>query len=282
MPVRQPDPQEPRRNQRAFRFGNLVDLVMLEERLSARSQQLPATVPTPFGNAFAQAGPFADPQRTLLGSEQEAWLAERLRSSTARWKLVGQGVMFAQLKVVAAPNSAGGGLFINPDQWDGYQPARNRFYDIFEGGAGVPAVPNCVVLTGDIHSSWASDLSRDPNNPNVATGGYNATTGEGSKAVEFVTTSITSPALDDPTGQTAAFLRSVNPHFKYIEFNRRGYLLLDVTPARVVGEVWHVDTVASASNVQTFAAAFEVQSGSNRLMPSAQTTAPSNPPPLAP
>ena len=282
MPVRMPDAQQPRRNQRAFGFGNLVDLVMLEERLSERSQQLPATIPTQFGNAFAQTGAFADPARTLLGAEQEGWLAQRLRNSSARWKLIGQGVMFAQLKIVAAPNASGGGLFVNSDQWDGYQPARNRIYGIFEGAAGVPAVSNCVVLTGDIHSSWAADLSRDPNNPNPASGGYNATTGEGAKAVEFVTTSITSPGLNDPAGQTAAFLRSVNPHFKYIDFNRRGYMLLDVTPARVVGEWWYVDTVASASNVQSFGVAFEMQDGTNRLVASAQTTPPSNPPALAP
>jgi hypothetical protein len=117
---------------------------------------------------------------------------------------------------------------------------------------------------------------------NVATGGYNGVTGEGSRAVEFVATSITSPGLDDPTGSTAGFLRSVNPHFKFIDFNQRGYMLLDVTPARTVCEWWTVDTVASVSNVQTFATAFEVAHGSNRLQPSAQNTPPANVPPLAP
>jgi alkaline phosphatase D len=48
-------------------------------------------------------------------------------------------------------------------------------------------------------------------------------------------------------------------------------MLLDVTPARAVCEWWFVDTVASASNIQTFGAAFEVQHGSNRLVASAQT-----------
>jgi alkaline phosphatase D len=93
---------------------------------------------------------------------------------------------------------------------------------------------------------------------------------------------VTSPGLDDPTGSTAAFLRSVNPHFKYINLTQRGYMLLDVTPQRVVGEWWYVDTVASVSNVQTFATAFETQVDTNRLQPSAQTTPPANPPALAP
>jgi alkaline phosphatase D len=59
-------------------------------------------------------------------------------------------------------------------------------------------------------------------------------------------------------------------------------MLVDVTPQRVVGEWWYVDTVQSVSNVQTFGVAFETQNGSNSLVPSAQTTPPANPPALAP
>lgn len=282
MPVRIPNATQPRRNQRAFAFGDLIDLVMLEERLSGRSQQLPATIPTQFGNAFAQVGAFADPARTLLGDDQEAWLANRLRTSPARWKFIGQGVMFAQLKLQGAPLSAGGGLFINTDQWDGYQPARDRIYDIFKGTAQHAPVDNCVVLTGDIHSGWAADLTQDPNNPSPSLGGYSAATGEGSHAVEFVATSITSPGLNDAGNNTANLLRSINPHLKHIDFNQRGYLLVDVTPQRVVGEWWTVDTVASASHIQSFSVAFEVQHGSNRLQPGAQTTPRANPPAPAP
>ncbi len=283
MPVRIPDATRKRQNQRAFQAGDLLDLMMLEERLSARSRQLPATIAVPgLGNVFAQAGEFANPSRTLLGAEQEAWLGNRLRNSTSRWKLLGQGVMFAQLKAQAAPLAAGGGLFFNSDQWDGYQPARDRVYGFIKGDATHAAVDNVVVLTGDIHSSWAADLSQDPNNPNLATGGYQPATGAGSCAVEFVGTSVSSPGLNDPTGNTAAFLRSVNPHFKFIDLNQRGYMLLDVTRDRVVCEFWFVDTVASISNVQTFGVAFEVQQGTNRLQPSAQTTPRNNPPLLAP
>ena len=296
MPVRPPEMRsdvrpergDPRRNQRSFHIGDLVELVMLEERLSARSQQLPATVPTPFGTGFVQTGEFLNPARTLLGAKQEAWLATRLRTSPARWKFIGQGVMFAPLKLQGAPLAAGGGVFVNSDQWDGYQPARDRIYDVLkgaqggQGGQGQAPVDNVVVLTGDIHSSWAADLSQDPNNPNVASGGYNGATGEGSRAVEFVGTSITSPGLNDPNGSTAAFLRSVNPHFKYIDFTQRGYMLLDVTPQRTVCEWWYVDTVMATSNVQTFGTAFEVQHGSNRLQPSAMTAPVANPPALAP
>ena len=283
MPIRPVSTADLRKNNRAFAYGDLADLVMLEERLTNRSTQLAKTVPTPLGAGFTQTGAFVDPARTLLGIEQEAWLATHLRSPAARWKVLGQGVMFAQLKGVAAANASGGGVFLNADQWDGYQPARNRIYDVIKGDASHAGVSNVVVLTGDIHSSWAADLTQDSNNLDLASDGYNSATGEGSRAVEFVGTSVSSPGVDsDTNGNTAAYLRSLNPHFKYINLHRRGYMLLDVTPQRAVCEWWFVDTVASVSNNETFAVAFETQHGANRLTPSAQTPARANPPLLAP
>ena len=284
MPVRVQDPGEPRKDNRAYAYGDLADLIMLEERLGARSEQLPTPISLPNGQqGFVQQGAYLDPTRTMLGAEEEAWLFNRLRTSGSRWKMLGQGVMFAQLKAVGAPNAAGGGVFLNSDQWDGYAPARNRIYEVLKGGNGQAAVGNVVVLAGDIHSSWAADITPDPNNPNVATGGYNAATGEGSLAVEFVGTSVTSPGIDaDTTGAIAESLKPANPHFKYINLNRRGYMLLDVNRDRVVSEWWFVDTVASPSNIETFAMAFEVRACTDRLAPSTQTAPRWNPPALAP
>jgi alkaline phosphatase D len=243
---------------------------------------LPATIPTNFGNGFVQAGAFADPTRTLLGAEQEAWLKAYLRSSNARWKFIGQGVMFAQLKLVGAPLAQGGGVFLNSDQWDGYQPARNRVYDVLKGDAKNPPVGNCVLLTGDIHSSWAADLTQDPNNPDVATGGYNPLTGDGSRAVEFVGTSVTSPGVNDPGNGIAGLLRTINPHFKYIDLNRRGYMLVDVTRARAVCEWWYTEVVEAPSGVEVFGVAFQVEHGTNRLKAAAMTAPNDDAPPLAP
>lgn len=282
MPVRQPDPADPRILQRSFRLGDLAELAMLETRLQARSQQLPATVATPFGPGFTQTGAFLDASRTLLGDTQEAELARRLREANTAWKILGQQVMFAPLKIVPAPRAAGGGVFANPDQWDGYQPARDRIFDLLRGSAERPPVNDVIVLTGDIHSGWAADLTPDPNNPNVGAGGYDPATGAGSLAVEFVCTSISSPGLADPSGTITGLLRSVNPHFKHIDLNRRGYTLLDLTPERVVAEWWVVDTVESPSANETFTVAFEVRRGTNRLVPSARTEPRRGAPALAP
>jgi alkaline phosphatase D len=287
MPVRVQDPGNLRKDNRSFALGNLADLIMLEERVNARSQQAQPTpdinINTLTGNStFTESGLFLDPTRQVLGTEEENWLADKLRNSSAKWKLIGQGVMFAQLKAAPATLANGGGVFLNPDQWDGYQPARDRVYNVIKGGVGTPAVSNVVILTGDIHSSWAADLSQDPNNGNVSAGGYDPNTGAGSHAVELVTTSVTSPSISDPRGAIAATLKAVNPHFKYIDLEQRGYMLLDINASRVVSEWWYVDTVTSRSNVQTFGKAVQVLDGANHLSAAAQTAARPNPPALAP
>ena len=99
----------------------------------------------------------------------------------------------------------------------------------------------------------------------LATGGYDPGTGAGSRAVEFVGTSVTSPALLDTGGAAEATLKFINPHFKYIELTKRGYMLLDVDLSRVVCEWWHVDTVTSASSGEALGATYQVLNGANRL-----------------
>jgi alkaline phosphatase D len=155
-------------------------------------------------------------------------------------------------------------------------PARDRLHDL------IAARGNVVVLTGDIHSGWANDVVRDPNNPDVDAGGYDPASGQGAIAVEFVATSITSPGIADPDGTLAGLVRSQNPHVKHVDLDHHGYVLLDVTPERVVGELWIVDTVDAPSNVHTFSTAFEVRDGAPRLVPSAQTAAPASAPAKAP
>jgi alkaline phosphatase D len=282
MPVRPVDTTNLRDNHRNFVYGDLAEMLMLEERVNARSEQLTTAVhATPFGAGFSTSDPgYGDPTRTLLGDAQEAWLVNRLRTTPAQWKLLGQGVMFAQLKAPGSNQATDPGLyFINSDQWDGYEPARNRLFAGIQGDAAHPQVNNVVVLTGDIHSSWAADLHPNPYNPAL----YDKTTGAGSLAVEFVGTSVSSPGIDtDTTGAVAGAIKFYNPHFKYVQLTRRGYLLMDVNRDRVVGEWWYVDTVASPSNVETFATAFEVRTGENRLRASAQTPNRANPPALAP
>jgi alkaline phosphatase D len=256
MPIRVREP----RIYRQFRFGGLADLIMLDTRLYARDQQAAS------GSDFAT---IADPDRTLLGDEQEAWLFDALQQSRARnatWRLIGQQVMMSQL--VAGPTT-----IFNPDQWDGYLTARNRVYaNLAEQGIG-----NVVVLTGDIHSSWANELTPNPFDPST----YNPATGAGALAVEFVTPGITSPGIPDAAQAAAlgAQISATHPHVKYVDLFRRGYMLLDVTAAEMHAEWYHPDTILAPSQTEHFGAAFRVESGQAHLLAVASPLpAPAGPP----
>jgi alkaline phosphatase D len=200
----------------------------------------------------------ADPNRTLLGFDQEAWLDARLigsRQRGATWRLLGQQVMMAQLSTTFGTTT------LNPDQWDGYAPARERLFRTLVDNR----IDNVVVLSGDIHSAWFNDLAPDPWSP-----GYDAATGKGVVAVEFVTPAVTSPGpvpADAPAvaAAQAAQLRRISPHVKYVDLYRRGYVLLDVTRERVQGEVWHVPTVDQRVGGEALSAAYVNEAGANGL-----------------
>lgn len=272
MPIREFAHRPNDRIFRQFRFGQLADLLMLDTRHYGRDQQSAAKPVSPTAG-FPANDPIAnDPDRTLLGFDQEAWLQERLAVSQSRgstWKLLGQQIMMAQL------SPSGGQTLFNLDQWDGYRPARQRLFD----GIRDNGVSNLVVLTGDLHTSWANELTANPWDPAA----YNPATGSGVTGVEFVAPAVSSPGIANPVeaAQTAAFIRSVSPHMKYAELNKRGYVLLDIDRERVQGEFWHVATVDSPTRDETLAAAFVNEAGANRLQPAAAATSARSAPDLA-
>lgn len=224
---------------RKLAFGDLVELFMLDTRLLGRDVQSDVGGP-----------PLEDPARTLLGAAQEAWLATELPASTATWRLVGQQVMMGQLP-----------QFVNPDAWDGYPAARTRFFDLIEQHA----IPDVVVLTGDIHSSWAMDLTRDPTDA-VA---YNPATGRGALAVELVTPAISSPGLPESFAPTIAERLAENRHLKWVEVSRRGFIVLDVDRERVHATFRHLDDahlIVPEPTDLAVAAEVEVRRGTPRLI----------------
>ena len=271
MPIRLPEPGNAARIWRQFRFGDLLDLVMLDTRLFDRDVQL-GTPPQP-------GAPIADAARKLIGPEQRQFLLDALSREGATWKVIGQQVMFGQLKVVGTPNAVNnGGQYLNGDQWDGYQADRTAIFDHLRDNA----INNTVVLTGDIHTSWAMDLTPDPNNPVELAGGYNPVTGGGSLGVEFVGTSVTSSGLAE-LADVQDLIRVNNPHIKYVDLELKGYLLVDITPSRTTGEWWYVSTIAERGGSERFGTAYPSDAGRNRLGAATTATMPKiNPPALAP
>ncbi len=268
MPIRTPDPANLSIIYRPFAFGDLADLLMLDTRHVARDQQVPPN--GIFGKGklpvFRQTGAFTDASRQMLGAEQERWLAERVYGSTARWRILGNQVILSPLKLLGLPRASKLSLHMSNDSWDGYEPARDRLLEV------IGKTRNVVVMTGDAHEAYAFDITPDPNNLLA----YNGVSGRGSLGVEFVVTSTTTrgdktigtslSAIIDNAGDSAQTLLPLsNPHLKYFENRRNGYVLLDVTPERVLGEFWFVPKVGVRSDEETRGATFVCDDGSAKL-----------------
>ncbi len=240
MPVRMPDPAiDTQRIYRSFRYGDLAELQMLDTRLQGREEQ-------GFDNT-------STPGRTILGADQFDWLCEHMDTSKAQWQILGQQVMMAPLD--ANILGFGGPLYPNDDQWDAYADERNRLYDsIFAN-----SIQNVVVLTGDIHTSWANDLP---------TATYVGSTGAGSAGVEFVVTSVTSPALDALGalgGVATGLIQNVNEHMKYIDLTQKGYYVLDITKQRTQADWYYVDRVDQLDSNETWGSSWKTDDLSRHL-----------------
>ncbi|HEX4887985.1 MAG TPA: alkaline phosphatase D family protein [Luteibaculaceae bacterium] len=231
---------------REITYGNLLNLYMLDTRLEGRDEQA----------ALGSLMEINDENRRLIGDAQFNWLTQAMDASTARWNVVGQQVMMAPLRAGLVP--------INTDQWDGYEFERQRLYDFITANE----IANFVVLTGDIHTSWANDL------PNGLL--YEPILGTGSVGVEFVCTSVTSPGLDIPLG--AEVIKAGNPHVQYLDLTQKGYLVLHLTDEFIQGD-WYYVNVNEPSNNETFGAAYRAVSGSNHLRSASTPTTTSSPRP---
>ncbi len=242
---------------RSFKLGSLADLIMLDTRLHGRDMQ--AALKTGQSELPTDDPIVSNSERTLLGRDQEQWLERELWTSKQRgvpWRVLGQQVMMSQLSLTS------GRTIRNPDQWDGYAPARQRLFDHLQQ----QGIKNNVVLTGDIHSTWCSDLTSNP----WDSASYDAASGRGVLGVEFTSPAITSPGSTlDPAAaaERANQFRSMSPHFKYLELQRRGYGVLDLTPERAQGEIYHIDTVDQRDSSQTLSKVLVSESGDNTLRP---------------
>ncbi len=243
LPVRVPDPSDPEKRYRDFSFGDLAQLEMLDTRLYDRDEQ----------------GSGTDTDRNLLGYEQRHWLYDNLSNSTAQWKVIGQQVMVAPLTAFGIP--------VNNDQWDGYPAERDSLFDHLVTNG----IDNTVILTGDIHTSWANDLPGD---------NYVASTGDGSVGVEFVVTSVTSSSFPIPVGQN--LIISLNPHIKYADLTQKGYLILDLTAQAAQSDWYYVSNVTQPTFTSSWGAGWLTNDGDNHLSQASQPAVAGTYPPLAP
>jgi alkaline phosphatase D len=253
---------------RTASLGDLAELVVLDTRAWGRDRQ-PAAADEVGGPPEGAAAPAT---RSLLGADQEAFVEERLgRADRPPWTIVANQVMLHPLRVpvpgegfVDAVEAAGflvvDGSGVNPDQWDGYPQARDRFLAAAGDRGGV------VVLTGDVHSSWAWEVP--------------AAGGRPPAVVELVTPSVSTEALATrlpvSAGAVESILQGLSPDLAHVELSSHGYLVVDLDRDRVQGEWWYVDPADPST--QRFGAACQApREPPMRLSPVADPTA--DPPP---
>ncbi|WP_331273005.1 alkaline phosphatase D family protein [Motilibacter deserti] len=222
---------------RRLSWGNLASLHMMDTR-QFRSDQA-------CNDGWrAGCGPAEDEARSITGDKQERWLLDGLRRSEATWDILGQQVFFSQRdRVVGAVDEYG------MDSWDGYVASRKRILSGF-GGSGAT---NPVVLTGDVHVHYASDIKADFRNPASKTLG-----------VELVTTSITSGGNGSETTATGTAQLAENPHIKLYN-SRRGYILAKAERDQLRADFKVVPYVTTQGAPLETRASFAVEAGNPGL-----------------
>ena len=246
MPLRLPPPRNGRfESLRIFQrhdWGRLARFHVLDNR-QYRSP-LPCSKPGRGGSNVVLARAceaLRDPARTMLGGEQEAWLAQGLSSSRARWNILAQQTPMAQSSGVPVRAPEDGRFWT--DGWDGYPVARRRLFDaLVKSGARNP-----LVLAGDVHTFYASELRRDFGRP--------VSKANPTIAAELCSTSVTSSSR--PQARTQENVER-NPHMLYGRSDRRGYMLLELTPDATRARFMALDDVRDARSGQSEAAAFAV------------------------
>lgn len=255
MPIRDPAPGRPREAiYRAFEFGNLATLAMLETRLLVRDEQAAPKGHTPEAERIAGVlATRAQPGRELLGAEQSRWLEGVLtRSAQAGkpWQVLGNQTIMAR---VAGPDLAAAlgregyaallarvpeqfrsrlvqgqaayraGVPFNLDGWDGYPHARERLYQLFARAGSRP-----LVTSGDSHASWANNLHDSDGTL---------------RALEAGCTAITSPSYGSILPGLGRVLAAGNRDVAYCNQDAKGYTLLTLTPREARADYIAVSTV---------------------------------------
>ena len=144
---------------------------------------------------------------------------------------------------------------------DGYQSNRNRTLNHLYSNN----ITNNLVLAGDSHAAWVSDLTWLGEAP------YDETSGAGSIGVEFAGSAVSSPC---PYGQNITlrsannysdWLEGANPELHWNDLYYRGYYELHITPEEVSAQYFGLPTIVNRNAWEISLANFTVVSGENRL-----------------
>ncbi|MDP2549025.1 alkaline phosphatase [Oceanobacter sp. 4_MG-2023] len=286
---------------RAFDFGDLVRLHMLDTRILARSKQLDYTdyVTSTGLDTTAFMTDMSDTSRTLLGDEQTAWFGNSLATSGATWDVLGQQVLMGKMYIPAdillamsslttvedqlalatmletyatAKYMQSLGMDIDDDVATALATTAPYNLDAWDGYevarqtlyaqiSGQSRDVNLVTLAGDTHNAWASQLTQS-----------GTTIG-----VEFATPSVTSPGLELYAGfgsdeaLQAGFESAITTlidDLEYLNAGQRGFMLVTFTVEKASCDWVFVDTIASSSYNVTTGKRMQVLAGSELTLES--------------
>jgi alkaline phosphatase D len=222
-------------------WGSLARIHLLDDRQYRDPQACPKpgrggtnTLP------LAECAALVDPRRTLLGAGQERWLAEGW-DAVRPWNLLAQQTLMARF-TWQDPAGPGGPVYWT-DAWDGYAPARRRLLDV----VAAKRLPGVVVLGGDVHSNYVSQLKADDDDPAAPV-----------VASEFCGTSISSLGLAQSRIDA---VRAFNPHVLLARSDQRGYASFEVTPRQVGVRLQTIDRPLDPQSGMTTSARFVVEHG---------------------
>ncbi|KAE9989457.1 hypothetical protein EG327_002649 [Venturia inaequalis] len=255
MPIRQVEMDDNLRIWRTFSIGTLFDLIMLDTRQYDRS------ITDLYWNTDYIHEISNDAGRSLMGSRQENWFYNQLTSSQkrgAQWRIIGSQTVFSRQNESLVYGDTDP---LDYDAWDGYQGNRNRtFKHLYDNN-----ITNNIVLSGDSHMSWVSDLVW------LDDESYDPATGAGSIGVEFAGSAVSSPC---PYGQNisvanannySSWLVSANPELQWQDVYYRGYYELSISYAAVKAKYYGIPSLVQRTPLEVSLANFTVQANANHL-----------------
>ncbi len=219
-----------------YRFGDLAELVTIDDRQYRAHHACRATLTR--GKPLENCAERLDPMRTMLGPEQEQWFASGMAKASARWNLLAQQTLMAELD-----RGPGERHVYWADGWDGYPAGRQRLLN----AVAASPVKDTLVLGGDVHSFWAADLKQDFAEPKSRT-----------VATEFVGGSITSQG---PTNERVQQGLAKNPHIRFGLGGAYGYGMVALEPKQALVSFRTVSDVRDPKAGITTARRFAVEAG---------------------
>jgi alkaline phosphatase D len=232
LPIR-----ESGKHYRAFSFGPLADVFMLDERLAGRTKQADSLSDPRYSSA----------DQTMLGTEQLEWFEQNMKASKATWKIIGNQVLFSAVdyKTVSPKRPR------NLDSWDGYPKEKKKIIDF----VGSNKINDIIFLAGDTHASWAIEATNELKKNYIPF------------AIELGTTSISSANGNEYNKSNEAVIADEkklmhdNPQLKYFNDRDHGYLLVTLFPAKAKAEWYFVETLRKPDDKEFLGTKFEVNAG---------------------